>query len=236
MNIESGSGNTKDQILEGTQTPRQTYKNHINEHDENAQTENIHSTQNKTSHSTSNRTALPNNSSTTTTQENSMTTQDNPTPPEEFTQNTTAIETNKTGRNGQQSPNSQSNNTRRPLLQQILQQYDSSPSKKNKSWGACINKLPPTTFHIYFQNTYELQYKSHQTKLQPHLDFMKEKDIAISGFAKTNTNWHFKQIKKQITATCQETVPFHSVAFSDNHFNPPDRSSYLLGNWLLVIG
>jgi hypothetical protein len=36
------------------------------------------------------------------------------------------------------------------MLQQILPQYDMMLKKKNESWGASINNLLPTTFHIYF--------------------------------------------------------------------------------------
>jgi hypothetical protein len=41
-------------------------------------------------------------------------------------------------------------NTSRPLLQQTIPQYDQTPYKRNESWGASINNLPPTTFRIYF--------------------------------------------------------------------------------------
>jgi hypothetical protein len=203
MNLERGNGNTEDRILEETRTPRRTHDNNSNKHNENVQRESDNMTHNYS-------TLSPNESTTTLTQDN---------------QTTNHFETERTS---QQPPNVQ-NRTRGTLLQQTLEQYDTSPNKKNESWGACINKLPPTTFRIYFQNINGLQYKSHQTRLQPHLEFMKEKDIAISGFAETNTNWHFKQIKKQITSTCQEIFPLTSIAFSDNRFDPPDRSSYLPG-------
>jgi hypothetical protein len=106
------------------------------------------------------------------------------------------------------------------------------PNKRNESWGASINNLPPTTFRIYFQNINGLQVQMSQNKWKAHLDFMKEKGIAMTRFAKTNTNWNFKNIKKQISATAQSVFEFSSVAFSENRFNPPSRSPYLPGGCL----
>jgi hypothetical protein len=75
----------------------------------------------------------------------------------------------------------------------------------------------------------ELQFTTNQTKWKPHLEYMKEKGITITGFSETNTNWHFKNIKKHVTATSQTIFPQSSIAFSDNCFNPPDSSSHLPG-------
>jgi hypothetical protein len=40
----------------------------------------------------------------------------------------------------------QANPRAKHFIQQTLQQYDTTPNKKNESWGASINNLPPTNF------------------------------------------------------------------------------------------
>jgi hypothetical protein len=47
-------------------------------------------------------------------------------------------------------------------IQQTIPQYDTTPNKRNEAWGASINRLPPTTFRIYFQNINGLQFKPKQ--------------------------------------------------------------------------
>jgi hypothetical protein len=53
---------------------------------------------------------------------------------------------------------------------------------------------------------------------------MHENGISISGFAETNTNWHHKNIKKNLSITTHSFFQNYSLAFSENQFNPPDRS------------
>jgi hypothetical protein len=74
--------------------------------------------------------------------------------------------------------------------------------------------------------------ESNQSKWKPHLQYMKDKGISISGFAETNTNWQYKNIKRQISAATNSIFQNFSLAFTDNRFNPPDRSSYLPGGCL----
>jgi hypothetical protein len=64
------------------------------------------------------------------------------------------------------------------------------------------------------------------------MKYMKEKGIAISGFAETNTNWHYKNIKKKLSNKTQSVFTNYSLAYSGNLFNPPDRSQYLPGECL----
>jgi membrane-associated HD superfamily phosphohydrolase len=123
---------------------------------------------------------------------------------------------------------------RLPSVQQTIPQYDTMPNKINAAWGSSINNLPPTIFRIYFQNINGLQFQTSQSKWQPHLKFMKEKGISISGLAETNTNWYHKNIKKQISNTTQKAFENYSLVISDNQFNPPDRSSYLPGGCLQI--
>jgi hypothetical protein len=40
----------------------------------------------------------------------------------------------------------------RPMIQQVLPQYDTTPPRRNEAWGSSINNLPPSIFRIYFQN------------------------------------------------------------------------------------
>jgi hypothetical protein len=61
---------------------------------------------------------------------------------------------------------------------------------------------------------------------------MKEKGISITGFAETNTNWHYRKIKKQIKSATQKQFENSSISFSDYRFNPPERSLYLPGGCL----
>jgi hypothetical protein len=61
---------------------------------------------------------------------------------------------------------------------------------------------------------------------------MQEKGISILVLSETNTNWHTKNIKKQLSSTTQSIYNNFSIAFSDNRFNPPDRLAYLLGGCL----
>jgi hypothetical protein len=61
---------------------------------------------------------------------------------------------------------------------------------------------------------------------------MQETGILISGLSETNTNWHTKNIKKQLSSATQSIYENFSIAFSDNRFNPPDRSAYLPGGCL----
>jgi hypothetical protein len=119
-----------------------------------------------------------------------------------------------------QQTNDQDNHT---TIQQVIPQYNTTPNRKNESWVASVNNLPPTTFRIYFQNINGLQLRTTQLKWAPHLQFMNEKGISISGFAKTNMNWHHKNIKKQLSITTQSFFQNYSLAFSENRFNPPDR-------------
>jgi hypothetical protein len=76
-----------------------------------------------------------------------------------------------------------------------MQQYDTTPNKKNESWGASINNAPPTTLRIYFQNINGLQLCTTESKWHSHLEFMQEKGISISGLAERNTNWKYKNIR-----------------------------------------
>jgi hypothetical protein len=71
-----------------------------------------------------------------------------------------------------------------------MPQYDTTPNRKNEAWGVSINNSPPTSFRIYFQNINGLQFKSSQSKWQPHLHYMRDKGISISGLAEANTNWY----------------------------------------------
>jgi hypothetical protein len=61
---------------------------------------------------------------------------------------------------------------------------------------------------------------------------MHEKGISITGLAETNTNWKYKQIKKRILASTNSMYENYSIAFTDNQFNPPERSPYLPGGCL----
>jgi hypothetical protein len=115
----------------------------------------------------------------------------------------------------------------------MLLQYNGSPSRWKEAWGASTNNIPPLLFLIYFQNINGLQFKSNQSKLKPHLHYMKDKGISISSLAETYTNWHYKNIKKQISTTTNSIFKNFSLAFvTDNRFNPPDRSPYLPGGCL----
>jgi hypothetical protein len=116
--------------------------------------------------------------------------------------------------------------------QQTIPQYDTTPNRRNEAWGLSINNLPPTIFRVYFQNINGRQFRTNKSRWQPHLQCMKDKGITISGFAKTNTNWYYKHIKRQISSKPQAVFDNYSIAFSENRFNPPDRSSYLPGECL----
>jgi hypothetical protein len=120
------------------------------------------------------------------------------------------------------------------LIQQTIPQYDTHPVGRNEAWGASINNLPPTTFRVFFQNINGLQFKTNNSKWQPHLNYMKEKGIAISGLAETNSNWHHKYLTKNIITSASSVFNNVSVAFTDSSFNPPDRSSYLPGGCLQI--
>jgi hypothetical protein len=61
---------------------------------------------------------------------------------------------------------------------------------------------------------------------------MQEKGITISSLAETNTNWNYKHIRKQLLASTNSVDENYSIAFTDNQFNPPERSSYLPGGCL----
>jgi hypothetical protein len=119
-------------------------------------------------------------------------------------------------------------------IQQILPQYDTAPVRRNEAWGASINNLPPTTFRLYFQNINGLQYKMTNYKWQPHLDYMKDKGIYISGLAETNTNWQYRHLKKEVKSNANNIFHNSSVVVSDNSFNRPDRSNYLPGGCLQI--
>jgi hypothetical protein len=108
----------------------------------------------------------------------------------------------------------------RPTIQQLIPQYESNMHKHNEAWGASINNIRLTTFRIYFQNINGLEYKTNQSKWEPHLQYMQEKGIKISGLAETNTNWNHKHIKKQILASTNHIYDNYSIAFTDNQFNP----------------
>jgi hypothetical protein len=128
----------------------------------------------------------------------------------------------------QQENQEEDRGTRRPQwIQHILNQYDSSPVKRNESWGASINNVPPTVFGIYFQNINGLQHKTSNSRWQPHLEYMKQKGISISGLAETNSNWHHKNLTRQIRVNARNVFNNSSVVFAENSFNPPDRSAYL---------
>jgi hypothetical protein len=86
-----------------------------------------------------------------------------------------------------------------------------------------------TSFRIYFQNINGLQHYTTNSHWKPHCDFMLDNGINISGLAETNSNWHHKQLKKDIKATGISVFSNSSIAFSDNDFNPPDGSAYLPG-------
>jgi hypothetical protein len=64
------------------------------------------------------------------------------------------------------------------------------------------------------------------------MKYMKDKGITISGFAETNTNWHSKNIKKQLSNETQSVFTTYSLAYSENRFNPPNISHYLPGGCL----
>jgi hypothetical protein len=113
-----------------------------------------------------------------------------------------------------QGTNSQEPTTQRPqLIQQTMNQYSSNPAKSNESWGASINNLAPTIFRIYFQNINGLQYKTTNSRWQPHLDYMKDKGISISGLAETNSSWHHKHFTRQIRAKASNAFKNSSVVF-----------------------
>jgi small-conductance mechanosensitive channel len=140
---------------------------------------------------------------------------------------------NDTQEDKQQQQNSQSKDrTHRPTIQQTLPQYDSTPNRNNDAWGASINNLPPTTFRLYFQNINGLQLQSNKSKWQPHLQYMHDKGISISGFAETNANRNYKHIKKKLSASTNSVYDNHSLAFSNNRFNPTNGSLYLPGGCL----
>jgi hypothetical protein len=120
----------------------------------------------------------------------------------------------------------------RSTIQQMIPQYDTTPNRSNEAWGASINNKPSNTFRIYFQNINGLQLRTNKSKYQPHLSYMRETEISISGFAETNTNWNYKNIKKQISAHTKTAYDNYSIAFTNNTFNPPDRSPYLPGGCL----
>jgi hypothetical protein len=106
-----------------------------------------------------------------------------------------------------------------------MNQYDRNPVN-NESWGASINNLPPTIFLIYFQNVNGLQYKTTNSRWQPHLDFMKEiKEYHLVVH---------KHLTRQIRANACNIFKTASVVFSKNSFNPPDWSHYLPGGTLQI--
>jgi hypothetical protein len=61
-----------------------------------------------------------------------------------------------------------------------------------------------------------------------------EPDENKSGLAETNSNWHHKHLTKNIITNATSIFTNASVAFSNNSFNPPDRSSYLPGGCLQI--
>jgi hypothetical protein len=123
-------------------------------------------------------------------------------------------------------------NNNGPRIQQTLPQYDTTPKRKNDTWGASINNLPPTIFCIYFQNINGLQLRTKESKWLTHLKLMKENGISISGLAETNTNWHQKHTKKEMSHSTQSIFTNYSLAFSENRFNPSNRNHYLPGGCL----
>jgi hypothetical protein len=123
----------------------------------------------------------------------------------------------------------------RQLMQQCMQQYDTTPTKKNESWGASINSTPPTTFRIYFQNVNGLQLRTTESKWKNHLEYMQEKGISISGLAETNTNWKHKNIKNQHNLSLQIT-PYRSQKIASTHLTGPTTYRGDVYNYVLTTG
>jgi Reverse transcriptase (RNA-dependent DNA polymerase) len=121
------------------------------------------------------------------------------------------------------------NPSTRKYTQQIFPQYTDQLPKPNDNWGSSISTPDNTVTRIYYQNINGLRVMTQQSKLQPHLKYMNDTGITISGFSETNTNWHYNNIKKTITTTIQTTFSNSSVAFSANRFRPPEASPYLPG-------
>jgi hypothetical protein len=119
--------------------------------------------------------------------------------------------------------------TNPPLIRQRIPQFNTTPPKCNEAWGASIKTPLQTSFRIYFQNIDGLQHYTMNSRGKPHCDFMLDKGINISRFAETYSNWHHKQLKEDIKATGISVLSNSSYRFSDNEFNPPDRSAYLPG-------
>jgi hypothetical protein len=121
------------------------------------------------------------------------------------------------------------------LIQQRIPQYNTIiPPKRNEAWGASINSFPNTIFRLYFQNINRMQHTTTHSRWQPHCEYMKDTGIDISGLAETNSNWHHKQLTKNIKATANSVFSHSSKVFLDNAFNPPDRSAYLPGGCMQI--
>jgi hypothetical protein len=124
-------------------------------------------------------------------------------------------------------PNSQREHRQR--THQIIQQYNDDLPVNNDTWGGSMTTPDPKAIRIFFQNINGLKFTTPASRLRHHLQYMKDTGVTISGMAETNTNWHYSNITKHITANIQQYFPNSSVAFSANRFHPADMSPYLPG-------
>jgi hypothetical protein len=117
------------------------------------------------------------------------------------------------------------------FIQQVIQQYVTNPLKSNDTWGASMDVPEKSSIRIFFENINGLQFSS-QTNRQPHLSMMQDRGIAISGFAETNTNWNYQNIRARITNQAREIFPNSVVTLSPNNYQPPVPSAYQPGGCL----
>jgi hypothetical protein len=115
------------------------------------------------------------------------------------------------------------------MVQQIIPQYLPNATRSNKTWGASMDTIDPASTRIFFQNINGLRFATPDNRWEPHLTLMKERGIAISGFAETNINWNFRNIRSSITDTARKIFPNSVTSLSPNKYQPPTPSAYQPG-------
>jgi hypothetical protein len=120
------------------------------------------------------------------------------------------------------------------LTQQIIPQFLNNTPNQNEPWGASMDIPDPSVTRIFFQNINGPQFLSPANRWQPHISTMKERGIAISVFAETNTNWNYQNIRSQITKQAREVFPNAVTSLSPNKYQPPVPSAYQPGGCLQI--
>jgi hypothetical protein len=117
---------------------------------------------------------------------------------------------------------------------QIIPQFLTNNPRPNNAWGASMDPCDPTSIRIFFQNINGLQYYTTSNRWQPHLETMKERGIDITGFAETNTNWNYHDIKSKITEHARAVFPNSITSVSHNLYQPTNPSTYQPGVCLQI--